>query len=127
MEMRDEVLSSVCAQDIHTSGYKVSDLGDVEFYWENDQMFVDAVFIPGEDTPFSPSTIEDFEMIWMAENPILIDEEQDKENSPPPPTTPFSERSTQIPVLMRKSPFGTRIDNVPENVYRTLYEQFILL
>ena len=43
MEMRDEVLSSVGAQDIETSGYQVSaDLDDVELYWEKDQLDVDA-------------------------------------------------------------------------------------
>ena len=36
-EIGDEVLSSLGAQGIDTSGYQVSaDLGDVEFYWEND-------------------------------------------------------------------------------------------
>ena len=82
MEVRDEVLSCVGAQDMDTSVYQVSDLDDVEFYWENDQKDVDAVFRPGIDTPFSPSTLNDFGMGWMAENPILIDDEQDKENSP---------------------------------------------
>ena len=51
-EMRDEVLSSVGAQDRDTSGYQVSDLEDVDFYWENDQLDVDVVFGPGIDTPF---------------------------------------------------------------------------
>ena len=38
-EMRDEVVSSVGAQDMDTSGYQVSaDLEDVEFYWEIDQV-----------------------------------------------------------------------------------------
>ena len=42
-EMRDEVLSSAGAQDFDTIGYQVSaDLDDVEFYWENDQLDVDA-------------------------------------------------------------------------------------
>ena len=31
MEMRDEVLSSVGAQDLDTSSYQVSDLEDIEF------------------------------------------------------------------------------------------------
>ena len=31
----------------------------------------------------------------MAENPILIDQEQDKENIPPLSTTPVPERPTQ--------------------------------
>ena len=34
MEMRDEVLSSVAAQDLDTSSYQVSDLEDIEFNWE---------------------------------------------------------------------------------------------
>ena len=33
-EMRDEVLSSAGAQDRDTSRYQVSDLEDVDFYWE---------------------------------------------------------------------------------------------
>ena len=37
MEMKDEVLSSVGAQDLDTMGYQVSDLDDVEFYWEEKQ------------------------------------------------------------------------------------------
>ena len=57
MEMRDEVLSSVGAQDLDTSSYQVSDLGDIEFNWENPQLDMDAVFRPGLDTPFSPTTI----------------------------------------------------------------------
>ena len=94
-EMRDEVLSSVGAQDMDTSGYQVSaDLDDAEFYWENDQMDVDDVFIPGIDTPVSATAFDDLAMGGSAENTILQDEEEDKENSPPPPTTPASERPT---------------------------------
>ena len=40
--MRDEVLSSVGAEDMDTSGYQVSDVDDVEFYWQNDQLDVEA-------------------------------------------------------------------------------------
>ena len=60
----------------------------------------------------------------IAENSILIDEEQDKENSLPSPdrTTPVAERPTQHPVLMRSRPFGTRIENVPDCVCRNLYD-----
>ena len=46
-EMRDDVLSSVGAQKgLDTNWYRVSpaDLDDVVFYWENDQLDVDAVF-----------------------------------------------------------------------------------
>ena len=35
MEMRDEVLFSVGAQDLDTSSYQVSDLEDIEFNCEN--------------------------------------------------------------------------------------------
>ena len=52
-ELRDEVLSSVGAQEMDTIGYEVSaDLDDVEFYWEIDEPAVDAVFRPGIDTRF---------------------------------------------------------------------------
>ena len=35
MEMRDEVLSCVGAQDLDTSGYRATDLNDEKFYWGN--------------------------------------------------------------------------------------------
>ena len=44
MEMREEVLSNVGAQDLDTSDYQVSDLEDIEFNWENSEL--DAVFRP---------------------------------------------------------------------------------
>ena len=87
MEMRDEVLSSVGAQDLDTSGYQVPDLEDIEFNWEDWQLDMDAVYRPGIDTPFSRSTFGDLSMGGTVENPIVLDEEQDKENAPPP-TTP---------------------------------------
>ena len=121
MEMRDEVLSNVGAQDMDTSGYQVSDLDDIEFYWENDQLDVDTVFRPGIDIPFSLSTFNDFMMGSLTENPILIDEKEDKENSLPQqlqcPRDP-----NQPPLLMRSRPLGRRIENVPEYVYRNLFE-----
>ena len=85
-EIRDEVLSSVGAEEgLDTSGYQLSaDLDDVEFYWENDQLDVDAVFRPGIDTPFSPTAFDDLEVGGSQENSILVDEDEDKENSPPP-------------------------------------------
>ena len=121
-EMKDEVLSSVGAQEVlDTSGYQVSaDLGDVEFYGENDQLDVDAALRPGIGTPFSTIAFDDLEMGGSAENPILLDEEEDKENSPP--TTPFSGRPTRPPAMLRSRPFGTRIENVPDYVYRSLFQ-----
>ena len=62
MEMRDEVLSSVGAQDLDTSSYQISDLEDIEFNWENSQLNMDTVFRPGIDTPFSPTTFDDLLM-----------------------------------------------------------------
>ena len=68
-------------KDVETSGYQVSDLQDIEFHCEDRDLNMDALFRPGIDPPFSPLTFNDFEMGSMAENPILIDEELDKENS----------------------------------------------
>ena len=63
-EMRDEVFSSINAQDMDTSGYQVSsaDLNPVEFHWQIDQLDVDAVFGRAIDTPFSPTAFDDLEM-----------------------------------------------------------------
>ena len=74
MEMRDEVLSSVGAQEIDISGYQVSDLEDVEFHWADLDLNMDSTFRPSIDTPFSPSTFNVFEMGSLAENLILFDE-----------------------------------------------------
>ena len=52
MEMRDEVLPSVGSQSMDTSWYQVSDLQDVDFYWENDRLDIVAVFRPGTGTRF---------------------------------------------------------------------------
>ena len=97
IEMREEVLSNVGAQDLDTSSYQVSDLEDIEFNWENSQLDLDAVFRPGIDTLSSPTT---FDALLMGdgsvENPIVLDEEEDKENAPPP-TTPECVRPTEPP------------------------------
>ena len=120
-EVRNEVLSGVGAQDMDTREYQVSDLDDAELYWENEQLDVDAVFRPGMDTPFSPTAFDQLQMGGSAENPTLLDEEEeDKENSPP--TTPVSERPTRPPALRRSRPLGARIVIVPDNVYRNLFE-----
>ena len=79
MEMRDEVLSSVGAQDLDTSSYQVSNLEDIEFNWENSQLDMDSVFRPGIDTPSSPTVFDDLLMgDGSVENPIVLDEEEDK-------------------------------------------------
>ena len=118
MEMRDEVLSSVGAQDLDTSSYQVSDLENIEFNWENSQL--DSVLRPGIDTPFPPTTFDDLSMVGSVENPIVLDEEEDKETAPP--TTPASERPTETPRLLRSRAFGARMENVPDYVYRNLFQ-----
>ena len=99
MEVRDEVLSSVGAEDLDTSSYQVSDLEDIEFNWENSQLDMDEVFRPGIDTPFSPTVFDDLLMgDGSVETAIVLDEEEDKENAP---TTPESVRPTEPPRLLR--------------------------
>ena len=109
------------AQDLDTSSYQVSDLEDIVFKWENSQLDLDAVFRPGIDTPFSPTTFDDLLMgDGSVENPIVLNEEEDKESTPPP-TTPESVRPTEPPRLQRSRPFGARMENVPDYVVRNLF------
>ena len=123
LEMRDEVLSSVGAEDLDTSSYQVSNLQDIEFNWENSKLDVDAVFRPGIDTPFSPTTFDDLSMEGSVGNPIVLDEEEDKEKSlPPAPSTPEPVRPTEPPRLQRSCAFGARIENVPDFVFRNLFQ-----
>ena len=87
---------------------------------------MDIVYRPGIGTPFSPSIFDDFQMEGStAANPIIVDDEEDKENSAPTTTTttttPESGRPTEPPRLLRSRPFGTRLENVPEYEYRTLF------
>ena len=120
-EMREEVLSSVGAQDLDTSSYQVSDPEDIEFNWEDDQRDLDAVFRPGTDTPFSATTFDDLSMERSSvENPIVLDEEEDKENAAP--STPVSEHPTEPPRLQRSRAFGAQIETVPDYVYRNLFQ-----
>ena len=119
-EMGDEVLSSVGAQVLDTSSHQVSDLEDIEFNWENSELDIDAAFRPGIDTPFSPTTFDDLLMEGSVENPIVLDEEEDKENAPPP-TTPESVRPTEPPRLLTNHAFGARMEKVPDYVFRNLF------
>ena len=116
LEMRDEVLSSVGAQDMDTSGFQVSDLKDVECHWENDHLDVGAIFRPGVDTVLSHSNFNVSDIRSMDENAILIEIKHDKEKAPPLPTTPISERPTQPLELMRSRPLETRTENITEYV-----------
>ena len=80
-EKRDDVLSSVSAQDMDTSWYQLFDLQDDEFYWENDQLDVDAVLRPGIDTPLSPTTLDDLKKGGSAEKAIQFDEGEYKDSN----------------------------------------------
>ena len=108
--------------DLDTSSYELSDLKDKKFNWEKSQLDMDAVFRPGIDTPFSPTTFDDL-LIGdrSVKNPIVLDEEEDKENAPPP-TTPESVRPTEPSRLQRSCAFGARIKNVPDYVFRNLFQ-----
>ena len=120
MEMRDQVLSGVGAQDMDTSSYQVSDLEDKEFNWESSQLNMDAVFRPGIDTPFSPTTFDELSMKGSFENPIELDEEEGKENAPPPTTK--SIRLTVPSRLQISRAFGARIENVPDYVFKKFFQ-----
>ena len=52
------------------------------------------------------------------ENPIVLDEEEDKENVP---STPESVRPNEPPRLLRSRAFGAGIENVPDHVFRNLF------
>ena len=119
-EMRDEVLSSVGVQDLDTSSYQISDLEDIVFNWGNSQLDMDAVFRPGIDTPFFPTTFDNLSMEGSVKNSILLDEKEDKENAPPP-TTPQSLRPTESPRLQKSSAFGAGMENVPDYRFRNLF------
>ena len=59
----------------------------------------------------------------LVENPIVLDEDQDKENAPSPaPSTPVSVRPTEPPRLQTSRAFGARIETVTDYVYRNLFE-----
>ena len=95
--MREDVLSSVGAQDTDTRGYELSDLQVFEFSWEDPAVDMGSVYRPGIESPFSPSIFDDFQLEGSAAaNPIIVDDEEDKEISAPR-TTPESERPTELP------------------------------
>ena len=122
-EIGDKVLPGVGAQDMDTSGYQLSDLDDVEFYWKNDQMEEDAVFGPGVDTPFSPTAFDDLEMEGTAWNFIFSDLGEDNENSAS--TTTVSERPARPPALLRSCSFGAGTKNVSYYASRNFFQKVL--
>ena len=121
-EMRDKVLSSVGPQDLDTSCYQLTDLEDIEFNWKNSQLDMDAVYRPGIDTSFSPTTFDYLSMERSGGNPIVMCKEEDKEKFPPFPSTPLPVRPTEPPSLQRIPAFGATIENIPDYVYRNLFQ-----
>ena len=59
-KMREEVFSSVGAQDTDMSRYELTDLEDIEFSWENPAVDMDSAYRPGTDTPFSHAPLSIF-------------------------------------------------------------------
>ena len=126
-EMREEVLSSVGAQDTDTREHELSDLEASEFCWEDTAVEMDIFYRPGIDITISSSIADVFQMGPTAANRKIVDDEEDKESSAPTittTTTPESERPTEPPRLLRSRPFGSRLENVPDSVYRTLFVKF---
>ena len=122
--LRDEVISSVGAQDMDTSGYQVSaDMDDVEFHWENDLLDVDAAIWPGIDFLFSPTAFDDLEMGGSAENTLSARRRGRRELSSSKKTS--LPETYKTPELLRSCPFGTRIEKVPEFVYRNLFQEVL--
>ena len=85
---------------------------------------MDVVFRPGIDTPFSPTTFDDLSMEGSVENPMVLDEEEDKENAPP--SIPESVRPTKPPRLQRSRAFGARMENLRDYVFRNLFHLVLL-
>ena len=72
--------------------------------------------------PLSPTTFDDLLMgDESVENPIVLDEEEDKENAPSAPSTPESVTPTEPPRLHRSQASGTRMEKVPNYVFRNLF------
>ena len=120
-EMQDEVRASVGDHDV-SSNFDPSDMDDIQFHCENPNVEMDAVCRPGIDIPFSPSLFECCPVAGSAEYPKEIDDELDKAIEYP--TTPESQRHTQAPLLHRSlsCPIGTRLEKIPNSVYRCLFE-----
>ena len=56
------------------------------------------------------------------EDPIVLDEWENKENAAPPPLTSESVRPAEPPRLQRSRAFGARMEIVPDYVFRSLFQ-----
>ena len=102
-----------------TSSYQFTNLEDIEFNWENSEL--DSEFRPGIDAPFSPTAFHDLTMEGSVENPIVLNDEKEKENSAPT-TSPVSDRPTEPPRLLRSRASRARMQNVPDYNYGNLFQ-----
>ena len=120
-EMKEEVLANAGAQNMDNSRSELSDLKDIEFFWETHQMGLDAPVRPGIDTHFSPTAFNDIKMRerGSSDNSIVLDEKEDKENFLL--TIAVSKRPTEPSKLLRNL-FERWSEDMSDFVYRTLFE-----
>ena len=111
--IRDEVFSTVGAQEMNTSGYQLSDVEDIEGHWEDLDLNMYAVFRLGMNNPFSHSTCKVFEIGSVAENLILLNDQEDKEKSPGPETTLVSERPNEPLFWWKVAPLDQEVNMFP--------------
>ena len=64
-------------------------------------------------------------MEGSVENLIVLDEEEDKENAALSPSTPESVRPTEPPRLQTSHAFRARMENVPDHVFRKLFQKVL--
>ena len=99
----------------------MSELEDIEYSWYNPDFSVDALFWPGINILFFPSSFNVFEMSLLVAT--RIDKQEDKVNCIR--TTPPSERQNESPCWLRSILFGTRTETFPDYNYRKLFEWII--
>ena len=85
---------------MESTACELSNLDDIELFWEKPRLEIVAVFGPGADAPFLPTTFEGLERGEWVEVPILLGDEVNKENLPPTITTPVSDRPNQPHALL---------------------------
>ena len=122
MEMRDEVLFSVGAQDLDTSSYQVSNLEDIEFNWENSQLDMDSVFRPGIDTPFLQQHLTIYRWEDQLKTPLSWMKSKTRRILFVYSIDSGVVRPTEPPRLQKSHPLGARLENVPDYVYRILFQ-----
>ena len=75
--MKEEIPYRPRAQHIDIKAYELRDLDDIKCFWANCHLKVNAAF--RHRIHFSPTPFDDLEVEGSAKNPILLDEEKDKE------------------------------------------------